>query len=202
MLNFLKLYFHKKKYRFFNKNNSTTIMNMCNISKIIVGNASYGEINVVDYSPSNNKLFIGNYCSIAQGVKFLLGGEHCINTISTYPFKVKKFGFIKEAGSKGNIIVEDDVWICENAIICSGIHIGKGAIIAAGAVVTKNVEPYSIVGGNPAKLIKYRFNESLRNKLLTIDLNKLFTSFSENDLSKIYLELDENLLDTFMEKIK
>ena len=139
-------------------------------------------------------MVIGSYCSIAEGVQFLLGGEHEVHTISTYPFKVKVFGYKSEAGTKGSIIVKDDVWIGTNAIICSGVTIGQGAIVAAGAVVTKNVEPYAIVGGNPAKVIKYRFDEGIRNKLLEIDISRLFCEIKQSDLDMIYTDLTlENL---------
>ena len=100
----------------------------------------------------------------------------------------------------GNIIVNDDVWICEGAIICSGVTIGQGAVIAAGAVVTKDVEPYAIVGGNPARVIKYRFNEKLRQRLCEIDIEKLFSSFSKDDMTLVYKDLTEEILNNIMEK--
>ena len=146
----------KKKYRKLNSHNFTQIMNYCDLSKVVVGKKTYGEIHVTDFSPADTKLYIGSYCSIAPNVRFLLGGEHQLYSISTYPFKVLTFGESREAGSKGDIVVKDDVWIGDGAIICSGVNIGQGAVIAAGAVVTKDVEPYSIVGGNPAKLIRKR----------------------------------------------
>ena len=183
-----------------NKHNKTIIMNFCDLSKIVIGKKSYGQINLTDFSPANTKLYIGNYCSIAPNVHFLLGGEHQIKTISTYPFKVLSFGQAREAGSKGNIIVNDDVWICEGAIICSGVTIGQGAVIAAGAVVTKDVEPYAIVGGNPARVIKYRFNEKLRQRLCEIDIEKLFSSFSKDDMTLVYKDLTEEILNNIMEK--
>lgn len=80
----------------------------------------------------NCTLNIGAYCSIAEDTIFLLGSEHKLDLISTFPFKVKKFGYPKEAYTKENIIVEDDVWIGSGAIICSGVIIGQGAVIAAG----------------------------------------------------------------------
>lgn len=191
----------KKKYSSINKHNNTAINNYCDISKIVVGKKTYGNLNVTDWSPSDHKLIIGSYCSIAPGVQFLLGGEHCTTTISTYPFKVYEFGYVREAGSKGDIVIKDDVWIGTNAIICSGVTIGQGAVIAAGAVVTKNVEPYSIVGGNPAKHIKYRFNEECRNKLMTVNIEKLFDKFTKNDEQLIYSDLDISKLTKILEKI-
>lgn len=183
----IKFKFFQKKYRKLNSHNDTMIMNYCDLSKIIIGKKTYGEINITDFSPLDTKLRIGAYCSIAPGVKFLLGGEHQINSISTFPFKVKCFGYQREAGSKGDIVLGDDVWIGTNAIICSGVRLGQGCIVAAGAVVTKDVEPYAIVGGNPAKLIKFRFDEECRNKLCNSDLVKLFDSFERSDISDIYM---------------
>ncbi len=186
---------YHKAWRRLNSHNDTEINCHCDFSRINVGKKTYGALNIVDHSPDNLRLQIGSYCSIAPNVLFLLGGEHQIRSISTYPFKVKVFGAQKEAGSKGNIVVQDDVWIGANAIICSGVTIGQGAVIAAGAVVTKNVEPYAIVGGNPASFIKWRFDESLRKKLLSVDIVELFDSFNESDVDLIYSELTEEVLE-------
>ena len=200
VIDFIKLRLLKKKFRKMNQHNETFIVNYCDLSKIVVGKKTYGVLNVTDWSLVDTKLYIGNYCSIALNVKFLLGGEHQIKTISTYPFKVKSFGAEREAGTKGNIIVKDDVWIGESAIICSGVTIGQGAVVAAGAVVTKDVEPYSIVGGNPAKFIEWRFEEKLRKRLCEIDICKLFDSFKKEDMPLIYEHLTEQNLNIILEK--
>ena len=195
LISYLKLYLFRRKYRRLNRHNFTSIMNFCDLSKVVVGEKTYGKINIFDGSPQDTKLIIGNYCSIAPGVYFILGGEHHIDTISTYPFKVKCFGDKSEALSKGNIVIKDDVWIGLNAIICSGVTIGQGAVIAAGAVVTKDVMPYSIVGGNPAKIIKYRFPEKIRCKLERQNIVELFRTFSSENLKDIYSPLtEENLI--------
>lgn len=197
---YIRLKIFKNRYRKLNKHNYTQVMDICDLSKIVVGKKTYGGINIIDWSPVDTKLYIGSYCSIAPGVQFLLGGEHTTKSISTYPFKVKVFGESKSAGSKGDIVVKDDVWIGINAIICSGVTIGQGAVVAAGAVVTKNVEPYSIVGGNPAKVIKYRFDESLRKRLTECDIVSLFDKFSKDDVDLIYSELTSDVLDDLLEK--
>lgn len=188
-------------YRKKNHHNETCIMNFCDLDRIEVGKKTYGQLNVIDYSLEKYYLRIGSYCSIAPNVYFLLSGEHNINTISTFPFKVKIFNEKKEASSKGNIILKDDVWIGEGAKICSGVTIGQGAIVGAGAVVTKDVEPYSIVGGNPAKLIKYRFPETCRNKLLEIDIVNLFDKISKQNVENFYTKLTIDNLDIILGRI-
>lgn len=197
---YLKLYILRKKYRRINCHNRTKIMGICDISKVIIGKKTYGEINLTDFSPDDTKLYIGSYCSIAPGVQFLLGGEHNIKSISTYPFKVMELGLSREAGSKGDIVIGDDVWIGTNAIICSGVTIGQGAIVAAGAIVTKDVEPYAIVGGNPAKVIKWRFDELCREKLCKTNIVKLFDNFTKENISLFYENLTIENLNSILEK--
>jgi len=198
----LKQYLFRRKWLNLNRHNETVPDNIFRINKVSVGKRTYGELNVTDSSPSDTKLIIGSYCSIATGVQFLLGGEHKIESITTFPFKVKCFGYKREAGSKGDIVIGDDVWIGTNAIICSGVKIGQGAIVAAGAVVTKDVEPYAITGGNPAKLIRYRFEEKIRNILMDIDICKLFDSFREEDINYIYIRLSEELLVKYFNRLR
>lgn len=159
-----------KKWREINSNNYTFPANIFDTKNVHIGNYSYGVINVS--SDTNNKLIIGNYCSIAENVKFLLGLDHPTNLFSTYPFKSYFMNGI-DAISKGDIIVDDDVWIGYGAIILSGVHISQGAIIAAGAVVTKDVPPYAIVGGVPANILKYRFSKEIIQELLKIDYEHL-----------------------------
>lgn len=201
-IGFLKLKLFQRKWRRQNRHNDTWLMNICDPLKIIVGRRSYGMLNVSAFSPSDDKLRIGSYCSVAPGVWFLLAGEHQLDSVSTYPFKVKVFGEAFEAGSKGDIIIQDDVWIGTNAIICSGVTIGQGAVVAAGAVVTKDVAPYAIVGGNPARLIKWRFDERLRERLTQLDVASLFDKFTREDLPLVYKDLDHNTLDALLENTK
>lgn len=159
-----------KKWRKINSNNYTFPANVFDTKNVHIGNYSYGIINVS--SDTDNKLIIGNYCSIAENVKFLLGLDHPTNLVSTYPFKSYFMNGI-DAISKGDIIVDDDVWIGYGATILSDVHIGQGAIIAAGAVVTKDVPPYAIVGGVPAKILKYRFSKEIIQELLKINYEHL-----------------------------
>ena len=192
----------EKKWRKCNQNNFSYIVNNFDFEKCKCGRKTYAALNIIDFSPEDTKVEIGSYCSIANGTIFCLGGEHNINTISTYPFKSKLFGVPREAGSKGDIVVEDDVWIGENSLILSGVTIGRGSIVAAGSVVTKSIPPYTIWGGVPARFIKNRFNENLKQRLLSIDIGELFDSFTENDLDLVYSELNETVLDELLKKVR
>ena len=165
---------YKKNWIKKNKHNHTWLVNSIQSEKITVGEATYGPIDAV-FSSNNGdeKLIIGNFCSIAPNVKFIISSEHPYYGLSTYPFKVYYLGHKFESSSKGSIVVKDDVWIGLNSIILSGVTIGQGAIIGAGSVVTKNVPPYAIVGGNPAKILKYRFEPEIIEKLIKFDFSKL-----------------------------
>lgn len=122
----------------------------------------------------NDKLIIGKFCMIASDVKFIMNGaNHLSDSISAYPFAIFGNGWEKAMDgksypNKGDIHIGNDVWIGYNATIMAGVRIGDGAIIAANSTVVKDVEPYSIVGGNPAQEIKKRFDEKQINVLLTI----------------------------------
>lgn len=119
-----------------------------------------------------DKLRIGKFCQIATGVRFIMNGSnHALDGVSTYPFKV--FGEAwNEAQmnviSKGDTIIGNDVWIGNSVTVMQGIKIGDGAIIGTNSLVTKDVEPYTIVGGNPAKPIRKRFDEGTIKLLLDL----------------------------------
>jgi len=116
-------------------------------------------------------LIIGKYCSIAANVTIMLGGNHRYDWITTYPFSViwPAYSYIKgHPKSKGFVVIGNDVWIGRNAMIMSGVHIGDGAVVGAGSIITKDVPPYAIVAGNPAKVVRYRFNEDQIERLLRI----------------------------------
>lgn len=123
---------------------------------------------------TGDKLIIGKFCMIASGVQFIMNGaNHLTDALSTYPFAVFGNGWEhamdgREYPFKGNTVIGNDVWIGYQATIMAGVHIGDGAIIATNSTVVKDVEPYSIVGGNPAKLIKKRFPEETIRKLLEL----------------------------------
>ena len=128
------------------------------------------------YPVNGDKLIIGKFCSIACGAKFIFNSaNHRLSSLSTYPFPIfyeewnlQMKDVSKAWDNKGNIVVGNDVWIGYEAVILSGVTIGDGAIIGARAVVTRDVPPYTIVGGVPAKAIKKRFSEDTISSLLSL----------------------------------
>lgn len=166
------LYFHNKKWRMNNKGNYTTAANLFNISQVSVGKGTYGPLYVLTHG-NDAKLEIGSYCSIGPQVAFVVQSDHPLNHLTTYPFKVMNGLAQYEAISKGNIVVEDDVWIGLRAIILSGVHIGRGAVIGAGSVITHDIPPYAIVTGVPGRVVGTRFSEEVVTELSQIDLSKI-----------------------------
>ena len=126
------------------------------------------------YPIHREKLIIGKFCSIACGTKFLFNcANHTLKSLSTYTFplfyeewELEKSNITIAWDNKGDIVIGNDVWIGYEAVIMAGVHIGDGAIIAARAVVTKDVPPYTIVGGTPAKEIRKRFDAEVIEQLL------------------------------------
>lgn len=162
-------------WRTLNPHNETILHDvhgLFNFSQLSVGRRTYGGIALWTFGAPGERLSIGHFCSIADDVKFLLGGNHSHNGISTFPFLTKYFAEL-EAKSKGPISIGDDVWIGYNSTILSGVTVGQGAVIAAGSTVTRDVPPYAIVGGNPARLLKYRFEPAVVDKLLKLDYSRV-----------------------------
>lgn len=182
-LSMVKLLYYKSLWKKNNTHNNTYVNSIFDFKKVKVGKYTYGPLNVMCWNDKNEYLSIGSFCSIAPGVTFILGGNHNTNSISSFPFKY----FIKnentEATSKGRIIIEDDVWIGTNATILSGITIGQGCVIAGGAMVTKSFPPYSIIGGNPAKIIRKRFTEEIIEKAVLIDYQKMEYNFLRENIN-------------------
>lgn len=127
-----------------------------------IGRGTYGDLRVRNWGDGAT-LTMGAFCSVASGVQVLLGGEHRPDWVTTYPFSAlwaKGRHLPGHPASKGDVIIGNDVWIGAEAMILSGVTIGDGAVIGARAVVAKDVSPYAIVGGNPARLIRMRFDEA------------------------------------------
>lgn len=185
-----------------NAHNQTHAVNIFNMNHIEVGRMTYGGIEINDWGFENYKVKIGSYCSIGPGVLFLLGSDHNLDTITTYPLKVKKLQSVqKEAFSKGDITLGDDVWIGANVIICSGVKIGQGAVIAAGAVVTKDVDSYAVVGGVPARLIKYRFSQKIIDSLEHTCIADILDKADNLNIDLFYRKIDENNADTILKEM-
>jgi len=155
----------------------------------VVGEMTYGAQNIEILHPGPSQyLKIGRYCSIADGVRVFLGGNHRIDWVSTFPFghlPDSKDIFrtkVKQVSAKGkNVTIGNDVWIGSSVTIMSGLEIGDGAVIAANSHVVSNVEPYAIVGGNPARLVRMRFDEEIIALLIELEWWK----YSSQSIAKI-----------------
>lgn len=166
------------------------------------------ESHVTNFYPwSRDKLIIGKFCQIATGVEFIMNdANHQMSAVSTFPFYTLD-GWDMETPSaadmpfKGNTVIGNDVWIGQNAVILPGVNIGDGAIIGANSVVGSNIAPYTIVAGNPAKVIRKRFDEELIDLLLRFkwwdksitEINELIPILTCSDLEKVREELKSKL---------
>lgn len=144
-------------------------------------------------------IVVGKYCGLSIGAKILGGGEHFQNNVASFPMNSLYFldmnNYAKDVYTKGPTIIGNDVLIMYNALVLSGVKVGDGAIVGAGAVVTKDVPPYAIVGGNPARIIKYRFSEEQIKALLRIR----WWDWSNEEL-KEFKEYFSGDVDTFISK--
>ncbi len=140
-------------------------------SRYKIGRWSYGDLRVRGYGGQEGVFELGSFCSVGRSVQIFVGGEHRPDWVTTFPFSIvwKKHGHITGTPrTKGDVIIGNDVWIGAEALVMSGVRIGDGAVIGAGSVVTRDVPPYGVVAGNPARLIKMRFDEKTVGRLLKI----------------------------------
>jgi acetyltransferase-like isoleucine patch superfamily enzyme len=173
---------------------------------VLTGKYSYGieHINIRSWG-EGACLFIGSFCSIADDQTVFLGGNHRTDWTSTFPFghifnEEFPAGEINGHGhpaTKGHVIIENDVWIGSGCTIMSGIRIGSGSILAANSVVVKDVKPYTIVGGNPAKTIKERFPQHTITQLLEMK----WWDLSDDEINKIVPLLQTPLTHEILTKI-
>ena len=178
-----------KEWRKKNSHNFTTVDGIFDLKQVSVGNGTYGTLHIDSYGNRESKLEIGNYCSVAREVRFILDGEHDINSVSLYPFRTRYLDGSVEAMSKGKIVVEDDVWIGERCLILSGVRIGQGAVIGAGSIVAKDVPPYAVFAGG--RIVKYRFSDEEINQLLEFDYGKLTCELIEGNADDLYNDLEK-----------
>lgn len=179
---------------------SCFIKNVITAPNIFVGDYTYYDDSdnptefekrnvLFNYPEFGDKLIIGKFCAIASGTKFIMGSaNHRISSVTTYPFHV--FGgawsertpsHLSQLPLKGDIVIGNDVWIGRESVIMPGVTIGDGAIVAAYSVVTKDVPPYGVVAGNPATLVKRRFDDELIKLLLRLK----WWDFEAKDLVEI-----------------
>ena len=159
------------------------------------------------YEWNGDKLIIGKFCQIAAGVEFIMNGaNHQMNAVSTFPFYTLE-GWdmdppvLSDLPLKGDTVIGNDVWIGQNAVILPGVHIGDGSIIGVNSVVGSDVKPYTIVAGNPAKILRKRFDEELIDLLLKFrwwdksveEINDLIPILTCGDLAKVRKELKARL---------
>ena len=180
---------------------------------IIVGDFTYiadsdFESHVTHFYPwSRDNLIIGKFCQIAAGVEFVMNdANHKMNAVTTFPFYTFEGWEMNipdpsEMTFKGNTVIGNDVWIGQNAVILPGVHVCDGAIIGANSVVGSDVAPYTIVIGNPAKVLRKRFDDELIGLLLKFkwwdksieEINALIPILTSSDLEKVREEIEARL---------
>lgn len=187
----------RRKWRENNPHNRTTLgMRTFGTENVSIGRYTYGPINILT-SASNPLLHIGSFCSIAQEVTFVIQNEHPLDRLSTYPFEafvLNEKGFPQSDEGAGGCVVEDDVWIGYRATILSGVTLGRGSVVAAGAVVTRDVPPYAVVGGVPARIIKKRFSDAVIEQLMLFDYSNLDPDYVRGNRELFCSTLDEETL--------
>lgn len=195
----IKLYYFKAFWKCENTHNKTVAGNIFPINRVKVGTGSYGVLNIHWFGTNEGFIQIGHYCSIAENVHFFLAGEHDYKRFSSYPFSAHYGKTEPDEICKGPIHVGDDVWIGFGVTILSGVKIGKGAVIAAGSIVTKDVPPYAIWINN--HVFSYRFDEEVISKLENIPLEKLNPiKLREDDI--IYQHINNINIDETVQKIR
>ena len=193
----------KKQYLFFGMlvRKFRTIFFGPSIDKrVSIGKFTYGLTNhSFLLFKSTDKVFVGKYCSFAQGILIIASGEHNYRAVSNFPFYAHYLchGADKDTFSKGEVYIGNDVWVGARAVILSGVTIGDGAVIAAGSVVTKDVPPYAIVGGVPARLIKYRFSTEIIINLMKIKWWEWNDKVVYKNIDNFYLDIND-----FLKKFK
>lgn len=194
----LKLARFRRQWRKKNRHNFTRVQGLFPMDAVSVGRETYGLLDVRHFGNPRERLTVGNYCSIGPDCVFLLGGDHATDRLSTYPFRTMFHLTDYEANTKGPVILEDDVWLGQGVTVLSGVRIGKGAAVAAGSMVTEDVPAYAIVGGVPAKVLRYRFSEEIIKKLMTLDMGKLDRQKILANIDSFYESVTEENVDALL----
>jgi len=137
-----------------------------------VGRHTYGRPDVINYAGSEARVRIGSFCSISPGVQIMTGGIHPTNWVSLFPFRIRwnMEGAYRDGmpATRGDVVIGSDVWIGTGALILSGVTIGHGSVIGAHSVVTRDIPPYAIAAGMPARVVGHRFSEEVIGRLLEL----------------------------------
>ncbi|BAQ64650.1 CatB-related O-acetyltransferase [Geminocystis sp. NIES-3709] len=211
----LKAFINREKIKYFDRISMVSSFfnsTLGNYSRIYsfsrVTDSKIGNFTYISHQCIINNCEIGNYCSIARGVKIGLG-KHPTNFISTSPIFYSLVNPLKKIVSKSQKFTEfertfigSDVWIGVNTLLADGVTIGDGAIIGANAIVTKDIPPFAIAVGCPAKVIKYRFSEENIEKLLSIKWWEKDISELESYLNLFQYEVDDNVINNLINSIK
>lgn len=162
------------------------------------GRGTYGDLILKEWGEGAT-LRVGSFCSIAAGVQILLGGERRLDWVTTYPFSVLRPEVREYTGhpkTKGDVIIGHDVWIGTEAVILSGVTIGNGAVIGARALVSRSVAPYTIVVGNPASVVRLRFDESIVARLEAVK----WWDWSDEIIHNAMSDLLSGNIETFLQR--
>lgn len=172
LLSRIILIFHKKYIKILKNLKKFDPNNTIWDKYLVMGKYSYGTPIIIRTEGDKGNIHIGKFCSVSADVKILIGGEHNTNWITTFPIRIifNLEGRMKDGHpkSKGEVFIGNDVWIGYSSTILSGVKIGDGAVIGARSLVASDVDPYTVVAGNPSKVIRKRFSDEQIQKLLEI----------------------------------
>lgn len=178
----------------------TTLARLARSGRVVVGAETYGDPAIYVYGGDDTRLLLGAYVSIARGVTFVLGGNHRVDSVTTFPLRIRFDlpGKYEDGNpwSRGDVVVGSDVWFGANCLVLSGVTIGHGAVLAAGAVVTSDIPPYSIAAGSPATPRRLRFSPHQIDALLRI----AWWDWPNDQVRSRAADLSDLAVDEFIEK--
>jgi chloramphenicol O-acetyltransferase type B len=167
---------------------------------LVVGRHTYGTPRVWNYQGSERKVTIGSFCSIGPNVQIITGGIHPSDWVSTYPFRIQwRMPGAYQDGmptTRGEVVIGNDVWLGTDSVALSGVRIGDGSVVATRAVVTRDVPPYAVVAGSPARVIRYRFPPEVIERLLEI----AWWNWDDDAVREAVPLLSSNNIDEFLRR--